>query len=144
MAVNAYEPPVKWSIEAVNYKLAQLKLFNDVSAFAVSEGCRAFGFAIDRGPIIPMIVDEALAKNELVIIGIDYKPGSSSLLGKSDHFVLFFATDQKGNYLAANPGDGSIMRFDKVTISRVVAGRTWKACEMIVLKKLDKPGVLNA
>ena len=143
MAVNSYRPDEQpFTLEAMNYKLDKLGLFDDKSRFNVAEAFRTFGITIDRGPLIPMVVDRALENKQLVVIGVDYKEGQSSRVSKADHFILFFATDMQGSYLAVNPGDGQIMRFDKVTISRQVGRRIWRACEMIVLMEPKPKGPL--
>lgn len=133
MAVNSYRPEQKWSVEGMNEKLVKEKLFNEKSKFVVANAFKLFNIDIRRGPIIPMKVDEALNKKQLVIIGVDYKEGAGSSFSKADHFVLFFGTDMKGNYLAADPMTGSVMRFDKVTISKWVGKMHWRAVEMIIL-----------
>lgn len=139
MALNAYRTQLKpWTPQALNRYYREAGLYSG-SRLLTELAVRRLGltYGCPRGALVRSELDAALEANDLVIVGVDYKEGSSSAFSKSDHFVLFFHFDTKTDtYMAVNPSTGNVIRFDKEEIEhRVSDTRIYRAVEQIVLRK---------
>lgn len=56
-------------------------------------------------------IDRALQAGRPVVVGVDYKAGSSSSMGRTDHFVVITGRNPDGSYQGINSAGGRPMTF---------------------------------
>lgn len=111
MAANALTPTSRTVVE-MNEALKKAGAFSggsivrDLAAHHLGMAMRFVG-TVD---LKSSEVFAALARGELVMLGVDYKPGHSSGRSNADHFILAHGTaetaDKKPVVIAADPGTG--------------------------------------
>ena len=86
-------------------------------------------FAGDTGAM-----DAALAGGKPVIAGVDFKDGSSSALGGTDHFLVITGRDDKGGYTGIDAANGKPLTFTRDDTGALRAGR-YRLSEFITLEE---------
>lgn len=78
-------------------------------------------------------IDRALNTGKPVIAGVDFKDGSSSALGGTDHFLVLTGRTADGGYTAIDAANGKPLTFTRDETGALRAGR-YRLSEFITLE----------
>jgi hypothetical protein len=79
-------------------------------------------------------IDAALAGGKPVIVGVDFKDGSSSALGGTDHFLVITGKNSEGSYTGIDAANGRPLTFSRTDAGELRAGR-YRLSEFITLEE---------
>jgi hypothetical protein len=79
-------------------------------------------------------IDAALARGKPVIVGVDFKEGSSSALGGTDHFLVITGKNPAGSYTGIDAANGKPLTFSRDAAGELRAGR-YRLSEFITLEE---------
>jgi len=68
-------------------------------------------------------LDASLARGSPVVVGVDFKDGSSSSLGRTDHFLVVTGRAPGGGYTAIDSGNGRSLTFARDGQGALRAGK---------------------
>lgn len=139
MAVNYYgrDHGANWTVSALDKYLEKKKLFTG-SGLLVADALHALGLTASRGVLDIGKVRRHLA-TDLIIVGIDYRPGHSSAYSPADHFVLLtdYHEDQDA-YAGIDPILGMRVTYRGNPLALYPSLEVpWVACEAIHLSVKD-------
>lgn len=79
-------------------------------------------------------IDAALAGGKPVIVGVDFKEGSSSALGGTDHFLVITGKNAEGSYTGIDAANGKPLAFSRTDAGELRSGR-YRLSEFITLEE---------
>lgn len=139
-AANYYgrDHGANWSVSALNKHFQKKQLFTG-SGLRFAAVLRELGFApADRDRVDQIAIQKHLA-TDLVIIGIDYKPGHSSGYSDADHFAMLTDYEENtGVFIGVDPIFGHHVTYLGNPLSLYPpVDVPWIACEAIHLSAKD-------
>ena len=79
-------------------------------------------------------IDAALASGKPVVVGVDFKEGSSSALGGTDHFLVITGKNPAGSYTGIDAANGKPLTLSRDEAGELRAGR-YRLSEFITLEE---------
>jgi hypothetical protein len=84
-------------------------------------------------------MDRALEQGKPVVVGVDYKAGSSSAMGRTDHFLVVTGRNANGSYSAVDSAGGRELTFNRQANGEFVAmtpsGKRYSLSEIMTFDK---------
>ena len=78
-----------------------------------------------------------------MVVGVDFKDGSSSGLGRTDHFLVVTGRAPGGGYTAIDSGDGRSLTFRPDDTGTLRAGK-YSLSEVITVEPASRPNITRA
>lgn len=112
----------------VTYTPLQLDTYLDVSggyegnAIRWDVAARMVGFYSAKVPWSLDLVRAELAAGRPVVVGVDYKPGSTGGKDGTDHWIVITATKEGGSFSANDPATGQVIHLEARQDGKLVGG----------------------
>ena len=88
-------------------------------------------------------IDASIDRGHPVVVGVDFKDGSSSGLGRTDHFLVVTGRAPGGGYTAIDSGDGRSLTFRPDDTGTLRAGK-YSLSEVVTVEPASRPNVTRA
>ena len=88
-------------------------------------------------------IDASIDRGHPVVVGVDFKDGSSSGLGRTDHFLVVTGRAPGGGYTAIDSGDGRSLTFRPDDTGTLRAGK-YSLSEVITVEPASRPNITRA
>ena len=88
-------------------------------------------------------IDASIDRGHPVVVGVDFKDGSSSGLGRTAHFLVVTGRAPGGGYTAIDSGDGRSLTFRPDDTGTLRAGK-YSLSEVVTVEPASRPNVTRA
>ncbi|MBM4279559.1 MAG: hypothetical protein FJ137_01960 [Deltaproteobacteria bacterium] len=127
-------------VDAANHAVTAAGGF-DGNNMQVPAAAQALGLKLaSRAPFTgdTRAMDAALARGRPVIVGVDFKEGTSSSLGRTDHFLVVTGRAPGGGYTAVDTANGRSLTFARDGQGALRAGK-YSLAEVVTLELASSP-----